>query len=301
MTGQVLRRDHVADDMAQRFNSDVTEDSGHKWTRLNTLVLCQGDVVYDGVQADFHLLERCLDGSHRLECEGEFETGQRIELTTQPGGVSYLPCHSQLTETCEGRAEIQQIAIDRSVFRQVADEMCAGDPDRLPRLGFKGLMDPNLIRLADMVLHEARITAPGGELYGDLLAQEIALLILRRQLRDPNEVPQPRALSDRQLAKVIDYMEANLEDVGGMEVLAEAVGMSVFAFSRAFKAKTGEAPHQFLIGRRLERAKALLLKTDESLVEIAFSVGFASQSHMTATFTRRVGQPPGAWRRDVRR
>jgi AraC-like DNA-binding protein len=80
--------------------------------------------------------------------------------------------------------------------------------------------------------------------------------------------------------------------------LAEQCGLSVNYFSRAFKECTGLPPHQWLIRRRIEVARALLSNPDISLAEVALICGFADQSHFTRVFSRVMGISPGAWRRN---
>jgi transcriptional regulator GlxA family with amidase domain len=83
--------------------------------------------------------------------------------------------------------------------------------------------------------------------------------------------------------------------------LAKACDLSVRQFTRAFRQSTGLAPHQWLVQRRLEKAKSLLKGTRLSLADVASDCGFADQSHFTRVFTNAVGATPGEWRRTVRR
>ena len=63
-----------------------------------------------------------------------------------------------------------------------------------------------------------------------------------------------------------------------------------------FKASTGFAPHQYVIQRRIERAKLLLSTTNWSLTTIAHAVGFAHESHLALHFKRLTGLLPSASR-----
>jgi AraC-like DNA-binding protein len=83
--------------------------------------------------------------------------------------------------------------------------------------------------------------------------------------------------------------------VSGAQVAREC-GLSVSHFNRAFRQSLGIAPHQWLLGLRLARAKEQLLNTPASLAEIATDCGFADQSHFTRVFTKHEGSPPGKWR-----
>jgi AraC-like DNA-binding protein len=95
-------------------------------------------------------------------------------------------------------------------------------------------------------------------------------------------------------------IEARLDgDISPAE-LAQECGLSVSHFARAFRRSTGMAPHQWLLQRRVAKAKQAMRETDAPLVEIAVSCGFADQSHFTRVFSKAAGISPGCWRRQVR-
>ena len=83
--------------------------------------------------------------------------------------------------------------------------------------------------------------------------------------------------------------------------MAAFPGHSVSHFARSFKASFGVTTHQWLIGRRIERAKELLALTDTPLAEVAGHSGFGDQAAFTRTFHHVVGATPGQWRRGHRR
>ena len=78
--------------------------------------------------------------------------------------------------------------------------------------------------------------------------------------------------------------------------LAGAAGLSKAHFSRQFRQAFGEAPHQYLLTRRLERAAALLRDTDRDVTEVCFAVGLRSLGSFTTSFGRVYGMTPLAYR-----
>ena len=86
-----------------------------------------------------------------------------------------------------------------------------------------------------------------------------------------------------------------------MEQRAAVARLSRYHFARQFKAATGLPPHQYVIMRRVERAKELLQAgTALSLAEVAAHVGFSDQSHFSQHFKRLVGVTPGQFRMSAR-
>jgi transcriptional regulator GlxA family with amidase domain len=79
--------------------------------------------------------------------------------------------------------------------------------------------------------------------------------------------------------------------------LARSCGLSRSYFIRAFKRSMGLPPHHWVMHRRIERAREMLVRTNESIAEIAINCGFADQSHLTRVFHNVVGESPAAWRR----
>jgi AraC family transcriptional regulator len=97
--------------------------------------------------------------------------------------------------------------------------------------------------------------------------------------------------------RLIDFIEDNLERDLSLEALAAEVGVSPLYLPRSFKAAVGQSPHQYVVRRRIERAKQLLSSGDSPIVDIALSVGFSSQSHLSNWFLRLVGISPAEYRR----
>ena len=105
-------------------------------------------------------------------------------------------------------------------------------------------------------------------------------------------------LTPHQIRAALEFIEENLASSLSVEELAQhATGLSGFFFAHAFTEMLGNSPHQYVLSRRLSRAYELIAKRKHSLAEIAYTVGFSSQAHMTTAFSKRFGVTPGALRR----
>jgi AraC-like DNA-binding protein len=100
----------------------------------------------------------------------------------------------------------------------------------------------------------------------------------------------------RHLLRARDLVDARYFEPLSVRDLASAAGMSPSHFSREFQRAFGEAPHQYLLTRRLERAAALLRNTDRSVTQICFDVGLSSLGSFTTSFRRLYGVAPRAYR-----
>ncbi len=104
-------------------------------------------------------------------------------------------------------------------------------------------------------------------------------------------------LSKRQLNQAQAMLMADLSGEVSVRDVANACGLSLGHFIRAFKQSLGAPPYQWLMHQRIQMAKSQLHGSRLSIAEIAGNCGFADQSHFTRLFARSTGAPPGRWRR----
>jgi AraC-like DNA-binding protein len=100
----------------------------------------------------------------------------------------------------------------------------------------------------------------------------------------------------RHLLRAKDFVDGRYFEPLTVADLARVAGLSSAHFSREFRRAFGEAPHQYLLTRRLERAAALLRNTDRPVTEICFTVGLSSVGSFTTSFRRVYGTTPLAYR-----
>jgi transcriptional regulator GlxA family with amidase domain len=102
---------------------------------------------------------------------------------------------------------------------------------------------------------------------------------------------------ERHLLRARDLADAHYAEPLDIEVLARAAHVSPRHFSRSFRGAFGETPYQYLLSRRIERARHLLRTTDMRVAEVCVAVGFTSVGSFTTTFRRHVGVSPTEYRR----
>lgn len=194
---------------------------------------------------------------------------------------------------------VSQIYFGRLLFERLSDCLVEGvrcSSDVSERM-FEN--DESLARLAHEYVESA--ANPDGVpslLEMDARAVILLLTLLRGFPRGAAvERTKLRAMNRREITLLMDYIEANLGEPIRLHELAAIARCSEGHFSALFKHSFGVSPHRYLVSRRLEAAKTMLLASG-NLVDIALDCGFASQQHFSTAFRNAFGRTPTAWRRE---
>lgn len=198
-----------------------------------------------------------------------------------------------------GHPEILQMYVRQSIYDSVVSEMYGCDPAAAEIVPRFAMTDPLLEQLAVAIHTALRDGTAEDGLYIDTLAQMIAAHLARfHSTRSrPVRVAPSDGISGWRMRRLLAYIEEHLEGNLSLEAMAGQVEVSPLYLARAFKAAIGQSPHQYVLARRLERAKDMLRNTDTPIVEVALASGFSSQSHLSNWFVRLVGVSPALYRR----
>jgi AraC family transcriptional regulator len=217
------------------------------------------------------------------------------------GSISVIPAGSPVRWRWSGRKDSLHIYLEPGLVARVAAESFGLDPSRvvvppLDRLDLRQLR-------AAMQAVDAELTAggAGGNLAAESLANILAVYLIRHVSapRRPAREPDGK-LPPGRLRVVVEYVEDHLDAGVTLKELAAVAHLSPYHFARQFRAATGLPPRQFVIARRVERAKQLLQGGDFPLAQVAARAGFSSQSHFSLHFRRLVGVTPGQFRTPAR-
>ncbi|NMG06531.1 AraC family transcriptional regulator [Brasilonema sp. UFV-L1] len=210
------------------------------------------------------------------------------------GTVRVLPANTRTWAYWETEHQFMVLAFEPDLLaRHMVETTDANDVELLPILNPS---DPLIHSIGLTLKTELESGGIGGRLYVDAMTTALMAHLLRRySVHQYSPPPITNCLARRTLQQVVDYIHQHLDQDLTLAKLAAIAQMSPSYFSSLFKQSTGFAPHQYVIQRRINRAKQLLLQGELTVAEIAYSLGFTHQSHLSRHFKRLIGVTPKAF------
>lgn len=276
----------------------VLSSEGNCWDGFIVQEYSSGDVENIHVAPCQHAVTVQLTPSATLEWKQE--NGPQRSLKKSAGQVSIFPAMSPFSIRTRNTGDLLVIFLSPKFLKLAAHEMVsAGSLELIPR---PPMEEPFLKTVSLTLHHELKAGNPGGQCYGETLANALAVHLVRHHCRSNSDATNlAGGLGPAQFRRAVEYMHAHVSKDISLHGIAGAAGLSPFHFSRMFKRSSGLTPHQYLIRLRLERAKDLLLGTQHSVAEIALESGFCDQSHFAMHFKRVYGITPRAFARKMSR
>ena len=225
--------------------------------------------------------------------------GHRDKALIGPRRLCLTPGEAATEWEHSGRPEILQVYLRQSAYQTAVREIHGCDASAAEIVPHFALIDPLLEQLAIAIANALREGTEDG-IYIDSIAQMMAAHLARMHSSRsrPTRVPAaPAGISGSKMRRLVEYIEEHLDGDLRIEGMAAEVDLSPLYLPKAFKAAFGQSPHQYVLSRRIERAKELLSGTSLPVVEVALACGFSSQSHLANWFLRIVGISPAAFRR----
>jgi len=140
---------------------------------------------------------------------------------------------------------------------------------------------------------------PSGRLFLDSIEQALTVALVNNYgARRPAPRKCRGGLTPARLRRVVELVQAELDGDLSLEELADAAGLSRTHFSRVFRQSAGQSPHQFVLHRRVERAKEMLRAAESRILDVAVACGFKSQQHFARVFRSVCGASPTEYRQE---
>jgi AraC family transcriptional regulator len=233
--------------------------------------------------------------SAKLSCR---RGGKQYSGTAVHGDIDIIPAHTAMRWEMQDQNDTSRIlGLPHALLRSVAHESGL-DPARMEILNRFQVRDNELETLSWVIKREMELGRPSGRIYLDGLTLAIASrLVTRHSSLTKGMERRNGGLTGHRLKQVLSFIEEQLGDDLSLERVAAVARVSPSHLNSLFRGSVGLSVHQYIIQRRVERAKMLLQQDGLSLTEVALAAGFAHPSHMARHMRRLLGLPPRAIKR----
>ncbi|MEA1834278.1 AraC family transcriptional regulator [Methylobacterium durans] len=171
--------------------------------------------------------------------------------------------------------------------------------DAVSRRRFARIREPDLRdQITQNLLSTVSLEIKSGNANGPMFLQMLVAALVHHALDAAASFQKSDygSLSPEQLGLVLDLMDRQMAGRPSLGEFATLLGVSIQYFCRAFRATTGTSPHQYMLRRRVEFARAMIETGSMPLGDVAHAAGFADHSQMAATFRKLLKVSPSHFR-----
>lgn len=240
-----------------------------------------------------HLLAIHVGAPVRACCRLDGRTQHRLQM---PGDIDIVPAGVSGDWEDEAPCSVLTVSLSQALVAATAERMNLGTAQQIrPRLQVR---DKRIEHIAWALKAEVDSGHASGALYLESLGIALAAYLLSSGARDvPAHLPATasagRQMPAHQLHKIIAYIENNIAADLSLAQLAGVAGLSISHFKLLFRQSTGIPAHQYVIRRRVEYAKELIMGGQQEMSQAALRAGFSHQSHMARCMRQLLGIRPG--------
>ncbi|MEO5843642.1 MAG: AraC family transcriptional regulator [Caldimonas sp.] len=243
---------------------------------------------------DHHYIVMHLGGAKHVTRRRD---GPMLSSVAESGSITIVPAGTSYLWKTQGPIAFAHLYLHPRQLENIVDEQFGAegrDATLIERIGCRDrLLEPLFVTMID----EIGSAPKPSRLLLDSMLESFVIRLAERHARAPRGLPaRAVALAPHRLRRVLDFMDAHLGEDIALADLVAAAGTSQFHFSRAFHGATGFSPYRYLLRRRLDYARVLLLTTSEALETISGLCGFNSRHQFSLMFKRSVGIGPKRFR-----
>lgn len=283
---------------------DVNDIDGVEVLTSSARIDSQNIYVYTSrirpFKANFSAVPSLLVGMTTGGCvRGICSIGASVtQLDLAPGTVFFIPPNTTFEAEVESSGEIINVYISEQLFKNIEKDFLRASESRFS-LGYRFSVSDSF--LSQTMLSIKEIVERGGTFARIELEYFVRVLTARLFAKYSKQCTAEYAGESGLPADVLEhtlaYIDQNLHRRLTANTLSTMTGLGSAQFARLFKRSTKITLHQYIILRRIERARTLLEETRLPVVEVAQECGFADQVHLTRFFSRVVGTSPASFRR----
>jgi AraC family transcriptional regulator len=269
--------------------------------------LSSSSVRWAGVAVEDYAIPACVIHRHEhlenflhvvLRGSVKYEVltrGKTLDFRAGPGTTFILPQGTVDELKWKGPTHRICVAIHPNLLVNALDETAHERTIELTE--HWNLTDPSIMSVLLAMTTDLNNGSPAGRLYGEALADALAVYLLNRySVRRYTPIAYRGGLPGYRLRRVLDYIRDSLAKDLSLPELAAVAGMSPHYFAETFKRSTGYAPHRYVLLQRIELAKRGLSDTKWSVIEVGLNAGFQNPSHFARIFRKFVGTSPSRFR-----
>ncbi|MGV8919492.1 MAG: helix-turn-helix domain-containing protein [Pseudomonas sp.] len=259
-----------------------------------------GDGMVAALWSNYHDAQEYHGPSHHtLSCyieggTGTFRRGQP-GVKGSPGKLCVLPAGHESAWVVNGDLRLAHLYFSPEQFALG----CVTLLDREPRevqLHERTFIDDARQTLRFQQLIQLNWNEPAERLLTSSLASELLSHTLLSQVGLREGLRLKGGLAPHLRRQLVECIEQHLAQPLSLGQLAAQCALSEYHFARMFRESFGLPPHQYLLARRMNRARDLLRTSTMPFGDIAMACGFASASHFNNRFRQVMGATPGEYR-----
>ena len=230
-------------------------------------------------------MDRCIDeGWKRTACA--------------PGDISLLTMSQTSHWHWTEQIDVSHVYLSNELMSRVAMDVMERPIEEVRLHDLLRTQDPLLSSIVDAITREVISSGIGGSLYAEALGMQLTIHLLRHYASVTfKENGASGRLSQQQKKRLLEFIDAHLQDPIRLDEMADTVGLGVWTFSRKFSESFDCSAHTFVTEQRVERAKRMLYEGKLAIKEIAYLCGFSDQAHLTRVLRAKLGVTPAQLRR----
>ena len=272
--------------------------------------LSSAAVGWTGIAVEDYAIPACVIPRHEhvenflhlvLRGSGAYEVlthGKTLRFIARPGTTFILPRGTIDELRWDGPTHRIAVAIHPRLLVDAIDETAHESDVELTE--HWNVTDPHIMAVLLAMRADLEAGSPAGRLYGDSLANALAVYLLNRYAVHRRRPASYRdGLPGYRLKRVLDHIADNLPEDLSLAQLAAVARMSPHYFAELFRKSTGHAPHRYVLLQRIERAKQSLRDPRRTVIDAGLDAGFQNPSHFARVFRKFVGTSPSRFRSEV--